>query len=148
MIGCDAERGGYDVILSVDLTSDVPIYQQLCDRIVEGIASGALVAGSSLPAGRVLAADFGINFHTVYKAYDVLQQQGLVRLTRKTGAVVRRDPGSGPPDPGFVADWETRVRTLLAEAVAHGMPHVEVIGRCRAVLAAFDAPSAERGAAA
>lgn len=136
------------MLLTVDLTSETPLYQQLRDRIVEGIASGVLVAGSSLPAGRALAADFGINFHTVYKAYDLLQQQGLVRLNRKTGAVVLRDPGSGPPAPAFVSDWETRARTLLAEAVAHGLSHAAVIERCQAVLAAFETPFMEEGAVA
>src|SRR5204862_5475172 len=73
----------YFMILNVDLTSEVPIYQQLRDRIVEAIADGVLTEGSSLPATRALAADFGINFHTVNKAYDLLRQQGLIRLNRK-----------------------------------------------------------------
>ena len=121
------------MILSVDLSSEVPIYQQLRDRIVEGIASGALVEGSSLPSTRQLAADFGINFHTVNKAYDLLRQQGLVRLTRKTGAVV----GPVAADPGYRADWTARARTLLAEAVARGLTTDEVLALCRDVLAGF-----------
>jgi DNA-binding transcriptional MocR family regulator len=61
--------------LNVDLSSEVPIYQQLRDRIVEAIAEGALTQGSSLPAIRALAADFGINLHTADEAYDLLRQQ-------------------------------------------------------------------------
>jgi GntR family transcriptional regulator len=133
------------MILSVDLTSEVPLYQQLRDRVVEGIAEGELPAGSSLPASRSLAADFGINFHTVTKAYDQLRQEGLVRLTRKTGAVVQRDAGSGPPVPGFVETWEARLRTLLAEAVVQGTPGAEVLERCRAVLSSFRAPGVDPG---
>jgi len=52
------------------------------------LPNGTLTEGSTLPATRALAADFGINFHTVNKAYDLLRQQGLIRLNRKTGAVV------------------------------------------------------------
>lgn len=125
------------MILTVDVTSDVPIYQQLRDRVVEAIADGRLASGDSLPATRALAADFGINFHTVNKAYDVLRQQGLVRLARKTGAVISRDPGTGPPDEAFTDDWTARARTLLAEAVANGVPPAEVQERCRALLAGF-----------
>ncbi len=55
-----------------------------------------LVEGSSLPATRTLAADFGINFHTVNKAYDLLRQQGLIRLNRKTGAVVTSTVADSP----------------------------------------------------
>ena len=133
------------MILRVDLTSAVPLYQQLRDRVVEGIATGDLPAGSSLPASRTLAADFGINFHTVTQSYDLLRQEGLVRLTRKTGAVVQRDARSGPPGPGFVEGWEARLRTLLAEAVAQGTPSTEVLDRCQSVLASFSAPGADAG---
>jgi DNA-binding transcriptional regulator YhcF (GntR family) len=121
------------VILNVDLASDVPIYQQLRDRIVEAIADGELTEGSPLPATRVLAADFGINFHTVNKAYDLLRQQGLIRLNRKTGAVVT----SAVADSPFCAEWTARARTLLAEAVAKGVPADEVLKTCASVLDSF-----------
>jgi len=131
------------VILSIDLDSEVPIYQQLRDRVVEAIASGELREGSQLPAIRQLGADLGINFHTVNKAYDLLRREGLLRVNRKTGAVIQRDPRSGPPGPGFAPDWEARLGTLLAEAVAHGVPAEEVLERCRGRLAAFAADAEE-----
>ena len=121
------------MILNVDLTSEVPIYQQLRDRIVEAIADGVLTEGSPLPATRAMAADFGINFHTVNKAYDLLRQQGLIRLNRKTGAVVTTAVADSP----FRAEWTARARTLLAEAVAKGLSADEVIQTCRSVLDSF-----------
>jgi len=46
-----------DVLIpNVDLASEVPIYQQLRDRIGEAIAEGVLNDGSSLPATRTLAS--------------------------------------------------------------------------------------------
>ena len=89
------------MLLSIEPDGPVPIYQQIRDRIVEAIADGRLPAGSALPSTRQLAVDLGVNFHTVNKAYDLLRQEGLLRLGRKSGAVVRRDAGSGPPDPGW-----------------------------------------------
>jgi DNA-binding transcriptional regulator YhcF (GntR family) len=127
------------MILNVDLASEVPIYQQLRDRIVEAIADGVLTEGSPLPATRALAADFGINFHTVNKAYDLLRQQGLIRLNRKTGAVVTPPA----PDPGFPADWTARARTLLAEAVAKGLPADSILDACRSVLDSFATTQSE-----
>lgn len=127
------------MILNIDLTSEVPIYQQLRDRVLEAIADGLLTEGSSLPATRVLAADFGINFHTVNKAYDLLRQQGLIRLNRKTGAVVTLTAA----DSQFRADWTARARTLLAEAVAKGLPTQEVLMTCRSVLDSFGATQRE-----
>ncbi|GAA4494943.1 GntR family transcriptional regulator [Actinoallomurus oryzae] len=125
------------MILLVEADSDVPLYQQLRDRVVEAIAGGELRAGDSLPPTRQLAADLGINMHTVNKAYDQLRREGLLRLARRTGAVVVRDPASGPPGDGVATEWETRARTLLAEAVAQGLPGAEIERRCRAILDGF-----------
>lgn len=119
------------------MDSDVPIYQQIRDRIVEAIADGGLTEGSPLPSTRQLGTDLGVNFHTVNKAYDLLRQEGLIRVNRKSGAVVRRDPDSGPPEPSFTEEWQARLRTLLAEAAAQGLGPDEVGQRVSGVLETF-----------
>ncbi|HKN53781.1 MAG TPA: GntR family transcriptional regulator [Amycolatopsis sp.] len=126
------------MILSVDLTSEVPIYQQLRDEIVAAIATGVLAEGDPLPSTRQLATDLGINFHTVNKVYDLLRREGLLRVNRKSGAVVARDARSGPPDPEFVREWESRLRVVLADAVAHGLDEQAVLDRAKATLVAFE----------
>jgi DNA-binding transcriptional regulator YhcF (GntR family) len=125
------------MLLTVEPDGDDPIYQQLRDQIVVAIAAGTLKPGDTLPTTRQLAADLGINMHTVNKAYDRLRAEGLVRLGRRTGAVVARGPGDGAAAAEEAADWERRARTLLAEAFAKGMAPPEVLERCRALLAEF-----------
>jgi DNA-binding transcriptional regulator YhcF (GntR family) len=75
----------------------------------------------------------------VNKAYDLLRQQGLIRLNRKTGAVVTPTVADSP----FRAEWTARARTLLAEAVAKGLPADEVLQTCRSVLDSFVATQPE-----
>ena len=70
------------MLLSIEPDGPVPIYQQIRDRIVEAIAGGGQPAGSGLPSTRQLAVDLGVNFHTVNKSYDLLRQEGLLRLSR------------------------------------------------------------------
>ncbi|MFI7611449.1 GntR family transcriptional regulator [Nonomuraea terrae] len=125
------------MLLTIDLDSEVPIYQQIRDRVVEAVADGDLAEGSALPSTRQLAADLSINFHTVNKAYDLLRRQGVIRINRKSGAVVRRDAGSGPPEAGFTDEWQARLRTLLAEAAVHGLNTDEAMLRCEEVLSSF-----------
>jgi DNA-binding transcriptional regulator YhcF (GntR family) len=69
----------------------------------------------------------------VNKAYDLLRQQGLIRLNRKTGAVVIATDADAP----FRVDWTARARTLLAEAVAKGLSADDVLQTCRSVLDSF-----------
>jgi DNA-binding transcriptional regulator YhcF (GntR family) len=130
------------VILTLDLAGEVPIYQQIRDQVVQAIAVGELVAGSPLPSTRQLAADLGINFHTVNKAYDLLRQEGLLILNRKSGAVIQRDPSSGPPPAAFAEQWQARLRTLLAEAVAQGLDGPATLAACAATLHGFGLPVA------
>ena len=61
------------MILSLDMSSDVPIYVQLRNQIVTGIGKGELKAGESLPSVRQMAQDAGINSMTVNKAYQILK---------------------------------------------------------------------------
>jgi GntR family transcriptional regulator len=135
------------MLLSIEPDGPVPIYQQIRDRVVEAIAGGRQPAGSALPSTRQLAVDLGVNFHTVNKGYDLLRQEGLLRLGRKAGAVVRRDAGSGPPDPAWARDWTGRLRTLLAEAAAQGMPSADIVRECLAAMGdfAFPATAADAG---
>ncbi|SMC98786.1 GntR family transcriptional regulator [Lentzea albidocapillata] len=126
------------MLLTIDLDSDAPIYQQIRDRVVEAVATGTLKAGDPLPSTRQLGVDLGINFHTVSKAYDLLRQEGVIRINRKSGAVVRRDHGSGPPDAGFADAWQARLRTLLAEATTQGLSRDDVLGRSQDVLNGFE----------
>jgi GntR family transcriptional regulator len=125
------------MLLSIEPDGPVPIYQQIRDRIVEAIATGEATVGSGLPSTRQLAVDLGINFHTVNKAYDQLRQEGLLRIGRKAGAVIQRDASSGPPRPGWEDDWCGRLRTMLAEAAAQGLPAEGVVRHCRDILAGF-----------
>ena len=124
--------------LTLDLQSEVPIYQQIRDGVVEEIARGNARRGHALPSIRQLAADFGINFHTVNKAYDLLRQEGVIRVNRKSGAVVARDAADGPPDPAFVRAWRERLFILLAEATVQGVDRQDVLVHCAELLDQFE----------
>ncbi len=125
------------VNLTLDLQSEVSIYQQIRDSVVDQIARGHAKQGDPLPSTRQLAADFGINFHTVNKAYDLLRQEGVIRINRKSGAVVRRDQSSGRPDEQYVAAWRDRLRVLLAEATVQGIDKQDVLVHCAELLSTF-----------
>ena len=117
--------------------SPIPIYQQIRDQVVEAIARGEASAGSTLPSIRQLALDLGVNLHTVNKGYNTLRGEGLVRINRKSGAVINRDASTGPPAPGFTPAWAGRLRTLLAEAAAQGMSQAEIRQQCEDVIDTF-----------
>ena len=70
--------------LSIDATSDEPLYRQLYFAIREAILSGRLKPGQRLPASRSLAADLKLSRNTVVTAFDQLVAEGYI--DGRTGA--------------------------------------------------------------
>lgn len=76
------------MIIRIDKMSEDPLYLQIRSQIIGAIARGELRAGDSLPSVRSLAADLGINLHTVNKAYAVLRDEGYLIMRGRSGAFV------------------------------------------------------------
>lgn len=76
------------MLITIDFNSDEAIYMQVRNQIILGIATAQIRDGEPLPSVRQLASDIGINMHTVNKAYNVLKQEGFIRLDRRRGAVI------------------------------------------------------------
>lgn len=75
------------MIIELQPHSDKPIYEQLILEIKRGIVMGQLQPGEHLPSVRTLAADIGINMHTVNKVYKYLQKEQIL-LKQKNGFIV------------------------------------------------------------
>lgn len=76
------------MIIAIDDALPEPLYKQIHDQIIGGIATGELEPGTSLPSVRALASDLGINLHTVNKAYAILRDEGYVQMRGRAGAVI------------------------------------------------------------
>ena len=76
------------MILRIDIDSEVPIYIQIKNQIIEGIAKSEIEMEEELPSVRALAEDIGVNMHTVNKAYTLLKEEGYIKIDRRKGAVV------------------------------------------------------------
>lgn len=74
--------------LSLDLRSGVPVYRQIIDQVLGGIASGTLVPGDQLPTVRQLAVDLAINPNTVVRAYRELEIRGILATQQGTGTFI------------------------------------------------------------
>lgn len=83
------------MLITIDAAAPEPLYLQIRNQIVAGIATGQLESGQSLPSVRSLASDLGINLHTVNKAYALLRDEGYIVMRRGAGATVAEHDGGG-----------------------------------------------------
>ena len=107
------------MVITVDKLSDTPLYLQLRDSVIAGIATGELRPGDALPSVRSLAEDLGINLHTVNKAYATLRDEGYVIMLGRRGAYVAdatADPAAGMDE----AALATALAKLATEFKASG----------------------------
>src|SRR5438552_17896067 len=74
--------------LSLDLRSGVPVYRQIIDQVLGGIASGTLLPGDQLPTVRQLAVDLAINPNTVVRAYRELEIREILSTQQGTGTFI------------------------------------------------------------
>ncbi len=86
------------MLLRLDYSGGVPVYQQIRNQIVSAIAAGQLAPGEKLPTVRALAEECGINMMTASKAYQLLKAEGYITTGRRDGAVVRLQPGDVKPE--------------------------------------------------
>ena len=114
------------MLLNFDFTSDIPLYMQLRNQIVIGIAEGRLQNGEKLPTIRSLSEESGINMMTVSKAYQLLKQEGYIITDRRKGTVVRYgEQKAGPSEETLSA-----LRLHISELRLAGMSRDEVLKVC------------------
>jgi len=79
------------MFIEIEANSAVPIYLQLAQQIIEGVAKGSLKPGDSLPSVRAFAADLGMNMHTVNKAYHYLDEKEFIQIVQKKGVFIHKN---------------------------------------------------------
>src|SRR3954463_1563470 len=72
----------------LDLASGVPVYRQIIDQVLGGMAAGTLAPGTQLPTVRQVAVDLSINPNTVIRAYRELEIRGVLETQQGTGTFI------------------------------------------------------------
>lgn len=72
----------------LDQHSGVPVYRQIIDQVLAGIASASLAPGNQLPTVRQVAVDLSINPNTVMRAYRELEIRGVLDTQQGTGTFI------------------------------------------------------------
>jgi GntR family transcriptional regulator len=112
--------------IKLDFRSKIPIYVQIIDQVKHGIVGGELQPGSQLPPIRDLAAELGVNFTTVARAYRLLDEDGLISTQHGRGTYILPQPESPVEDARRRQDLERLVRRFLNAAAHLGYGPAEV----------------------
>jgi GntR family transcriptional regulator len=117
------------MILQLDFSGEIPIYLQIRNQIVLGIANGSLPHGEKLPAIRTLADECGVNMMTVNKAYQQLKSEGYITTDRRNGATVTGANVRGE----LTESAKAALKLLISEAKLTGMNKEDFLNFCGGV---------------
>lgn len=75
-------------VFELDEQCSIPIWLQIKKRFIYLITSGYYMPGDQLPTVRGLAAEIEVNYNTVSKVYQSLEEDGYIVSKRRQGAFV------------------------------------------------------------
>ena len=110
--------------ITVQTKSGQPIYEQIERQMKDAILRGDLAVGEALPSIRMLAADLKISVITVKRAYEDLEQEGMIYSVQGKGFYV------DSPDLAYMKEkrtlsMEEKLAAWVAEAKEAGMSLAE-----------------------
>lgn len=119
------------MIIKIDFASEIAIYIQLKNQIIEGIATGKLRPGEQLPSVRQLASDIGINMHTVNKVYRQLKSEGYTLIHKRKGVIV--NDLDKMIDPSHSKKLEIKIKPLITESICKGLTQSDFLNQCEEI---------------
>lgn len=78
-------------MLRIDFRDSRPIYEQVADGVEEMAMHGALQPDEQLPSVRQLAVELSINPNTIQRAYNELENRGVIYSVKGRGNFIASD---------------------------------------------------------
>lgn len=110
----------------LDLHSGVPVYRQIIDQVLGGVAAGTLRAGDQLPTVRQVAVDLSINPNTVVRGYRELEIRGVLETQQGTGTFISQQKVK-PDEVGRQRQLAQLVTEFVSRAGAAGFTLEELV---------------------
>ena len=105
--------------MTLDASSELPLFLQLSSAIAADIRRGRLKPGDALPGSRALAERVGLHRNTIIASYNELAAEGLVVARTGGGTFVAPPP---PPPAGRVAGSTVATPRQPGYALAAPLP--------------------------
>lgn len=108
------------------------IYEQIVNQLKNAIVTGELKAGEALPSIRGLAGELQVSVITTKRAYEELEQEGLIRSVAGKGFYVCEYNTDYLREKQLMM-LESRLGEWIAEAKAAGLDLQEIVEMAEAL---------------
>lgn len=76
---------------NINPNSEIPKFQQLVDTVTNALAENKLHEGDQLPSVNVICQTYKLSRDTVFKAYSILKEQGVIESVPNKGYFIARE---------------------------------------------------------
>lgn len=114
-------------MFTINTKSQLPIYEQIVQKIKEQVVKGILREGEKILSIREFASKIGVNPNTVSKAYQELERQEVIVTVKGKGTFIanQEDKVSSPKK---LAETKIKLKETILDLVYLGI-NVEEIHR-------------------
>ncbi|EAV9867363.1 GntR family transcriptional regulator [Listeria monocytogenes] len=114
-------------MFTINTKSQLPIYEQIVQKIKEQVVKGILREGEKILSIREFASRIGVNPNTVSKAYQELERQEVIVMVKGKGTFIanQEDKVSSPKK---LAETKIKLKETILDLVYLGI-NVEEIHR-------------------
>ncbi|MBN1189765.1 MAG: GntR family transcriptional regulator [Dehalococcoidales bacterium] len=106
--------------INISGRADIPLYKQIIDQIKQHVANYQLKPGERVPTVRNLASTLHINPATVARAYQELEQEGILGASRRRGTIVMGENDSPQRQPLRQSRLAGIVNNLILDTLSQG----------------------------
>ena len=117
------------MIINLDYTSRVPIYEQIVNEIEKYVALGILKEKEQILSIRELASNLGINPNTVKKAYSILESKKIIISISTKGTFICENVGKVKDE--TISTYISDIEKIIEKLNKLGLSKEEVIERLK-----------------
>lgn len=112
-------------MINIDYQSRMPIYMQIVKEIERYTVLDILRPNKQIPSIRELASTLGINPNTVKKAYDILEQKGIIITISTKGTYIAEKKENAMSD--IINEKISSIKNEILELEKYGLSKEEII---------------------
>lgn len=110
----------------ISTTIHTPIYEQIVNQIRDAVVKGELVEGEGIPSIRTLARDLQVSVITTKRAYEELEQEGVIESIPGRGFYISKQNNDHLREKQMM-NLEKKFSDLILESKSAGMNLEDVI---------------------
>ena len=115
------------MVINLDYKKRESIYEQIVLEIERYVSLGILKPNEKMPSVRAMATDLGVNPNTVKKAYDILEEKGVIETFSTKGTFITNNTNMVKKEKQ--KELLQKIQRMIEELEKLGLTHEEIINQ-------------------